>query len=126
MQSKQANLLYLLEEYIYIYIEKLEEYCCYCYYFANASVCLSLFFCTFGLHKMQQRQSVCMLNSQLYDTYASVLLVYGSRASDFGLMKIDNKGKVISFSEKPKGADLKAMASFFVHLRFWCFLNGFY
>ncbi|KAM0950995.1 putative glucose-1-phosphate adenylyltransferase [Dioscorea sansibarensis] len=32
-----------------------------------------------------------------------------SRASDFGLMKIDNKGKVISFSEKPKGADLKAM-----------------
>ncbi|KAJ4968167.1 hypothetical protein NE237_014868 [Protea cynaroides] len=32
-----------------------------------------------------------------------------SRASDFGLMKIDKKGRVISFSEKPKGADLKAM-----------------
>ncbi|CAN8244102.1 unnamed protein product [Cochlearia groenlandica] len=30
------------------------------------------------------------------------------RASDFGLMKIDDKGRVISFSEKPKGADLKA------------------
>nr|AAC49729.1 ADP-glucose pyrophosphorylase large subunit [Hordeum vulgare subsp. vulgare] len=32
-----------------------------------------------------------------------------SRASDFGLMKIDDTGRVISFSEKPKGADLKAM-----------------
>ncbi|KAH0895963.1 hypothetical protein HID58_045531 [Brassica napus] len=32
------------------------------------------------------------------------------RASDFGLMKIDDKGRVISFSEKPKGDDLKAMA----------------
>ncbi|KAH0464526.1 hypothetical protein IEQ34_007312 [Dendrobium chrysotoxum] len=32
-----------------------------------------------------------------------------SRASDFGLMKIDNKGRVTAFSEKPKGQDLKAM-----------------
>ncbi|CAL4935775.1 unnamed protein product [Urochloa decumbens] len=32
-----------------------------------------------------------------------------SRASDFGLMKIDDTGRVISFSEKPKGDDLKAM-----------------
>ncbi|KAE8796244.1 large subunit of ADP-glucose pyrophosphorylase [Hordeum vulgare] len=32
-----------------------------------------------------------------------------SRASDFGLMKIDDTGRVISFSEKPRGADLKAM-----------------
>ncbi|KAG8098060.1 hypothetical protein GUJ93_ZPchr0013g37621 [Zizania palustris] len=32
-----------------------------------------------------------------------------SRASDFGLMKIDNTGRVIAFSEKPKGDDLKAM-----------------
>ncbi|XP_020574490.1 glucose-1-phosphate adenylyltransferase large subunit 3, chloroplastic/amyloplastic [Phalaenopsis equestris] len=32
-----------------------------------------------------------------------------SRASDFGLMKIDSKGRVIAFSEKPKGEDLKAM-----------------
>ena len=34
-----------------------------------------------------------------------------SRASDFGLMKIDGTGRVISFSEKPRGADLKAMVS---------------
>ena len=32
-----------------------------------------------------------------------------SRASDFGLMKIDNKGRILSFSEKPKGEELKAM-----------------
>ncbi|TVU45216.1 hypothetical protein EJB05_04692 [Eragrostis curvula] len=32
-----------------------------------------------------------------------------SRASDFGLMKIDDNGRVVSFSEKPKGDDLKAM-----------------
>ncbi|WOK97989.1 glucose-1-phosphate adenylyltransferase large subunit 3, chloroplastic/amyloplastic [Canna indica] len=32
-----------------------------------------------------------------------------SRASDFGLMKIDYNGRVISFSEKPKGENLKAM-----------------
>eukprot|EP01018_Ginkgo_biloba_P016978 Gb_01514 [translate_table: standard] len=32
-----------------------------------------------------------------------------SRASDFGLMKIDDRGRVLSFSEKPKGDDLKAM-----------------
>jgi glucose-1-phosphate adenylyltransferase len=32
-----------------------------------------------------------------------------SRASDFGLLKIDQSGKIIQFSEKPKGDDLKAM-----------------
>eukprot|EP00210_Caulerpa_lentillifera_P003045 g2907.t1 len=31
------------------------------------------------------------------------------RASDFGLMKIDNRGRVTDFAEKPKGADLEAM-----------------
>ncbi|XP_058077726.1 glucose-1-phosphate adenylyltransferase large subunit 1, chloroplastic-like isoform X2 [Magnolia sinica] len=33
-----------------------------------------------------------------------------SRASDFGLMKINNKGRVLFFNEKPKGEELKAMA----------------
>ncbi|KAF8388047.1 hypothetical protein HHK36_026713 [Tetracentron sinense] len=37
-----------------------------------------------------------------------------SHASDFGLMKIDNKGRVLSFSEKPKGDDLKAMVTLFL------------
>ncbi|KAG8632390.1 glucose-1-phosphate adenylyltransferase large subunit 1 [Manihot esculenta] len=32
-----------------------------------------------------------------------------SRASDYGLMKIDNTGRIVQFAEKPKGDDLKAM-----------------
>jgi len=36
-----------------------------------------------------------------------------SRASDFGLMKIDSRGQVIQFAEKPTGADLKAMVSIY-------------
>jgi glucose-1-phosphate adenylyltransferase len=39
----------------------------------------------------------------------SVVPVEESRASDFGLMKIDQTGRVLSFSEKPKGDALKAM-----------------
>ena len=31
------------------------------------------------------------------------------RASDFGLMKIDDSGRIVDFSEKPKGDALKAM-----------------
>jgi len=43
------------------------------------------------------------------DITLSVVPVDESRASDFGLMKIDNNGLVMSFSEKPKGYALKAM-----------------
>ncbi|KAK4743197.1 hypothetical protein SAY87_001198 [Trapa incisa] len=43
------------------------------------------------------------------DITISSLPIDDSRASDFGLMKIDNKGRILSFSEKPKGEDLKAM-----------------
>lgn len=47
------------------------------------------------------------------DTRAAVTLaaipVEESRASDFGLMKIDRRGRVLYFSEKPKGDSLKAM-----------------
>lgn len=32
-----------------------------------------------------------------------------SRASDYGLMKIDHRGRVLYFNEKPKGEQLKAM-----------------
>lgn len=31
------------------------------------------------------------------------------RASAFGLMKIDEAGRVVEFAEKPKGDELKAM-----------------
>jgi len=44
------------------------------------------------------------------DITLSVVPVDESRASEFGLMKIDRAGRVQSFSEKPKGEALKAMA----------------
>lgn len=34
-----------------------------------------------------------------------------SRASDYGLMKIDDEGRVLYFNEKPKGAELTSMVS---------------
>lgn len=37
------------------------------------------------------------------------LFSFGSRASDYGLMKINNKGQVLYFNEKPKGDDLTSM-----------------
>ena len=43
------------------------------------------------------------------DITISVVPMDHRRASDFGLMKIDESGRVIDFSEKPKGADLDAM-----------------
>ncbi|KAG4929235.1 hypothetical protein AAZX31_17G015200 [Glycine max] len=43
------------------------------------------------------------------DITLSCLPMDDSRASDFGLMRIDNKGRILSFSEKPKGEELKAM-----------------
>jgi len=43
------------------------------------------------------------------DITLSVLPVDDQRASDFGLTKIDQSGRVLSFSEKPKGAALTAM-----------------
>lgn len=43
------------------------------------------------------------------DITISVVPMDDRRASDFGLMKIDDAGRVVSFSEKPKGDALKAM-----------------
>ena len=43
------------------------------------------------------------------DISLSVVPIDEKRASSFGLMKIDDKGRIISFSEKPKGEDLKKM-----------------
>ncbi|KAI5059138.1 hypothetical protein GOP47_0025457 [Adiantum capillus-veneris] len=43
------------------------------------------------------------------DITISCVPIDDSRASDYGLMKIDSKGRVLYFSEKPKGDDLKAM-----------------
>lgn len=43
------------------------------------------------------------------DITISCVPIDESRASDYGLMKIDNRGQILYFKEKPKGSDLKAM-----------------
>ncbi|MED6219527.1 Glucose-1-phosphate adenylyltransferase large subunit 1 [Stylosanthes scabra] len=43
------------------------------------------------------------------DITVSCAAVGDSRASDYGLVKVDGRGRIIQFSEKPKGADLKSM-----------------
>ena len=43
------------------------------------------------------------------DITLSVVPMDESRASDFGLMKINDSGRVVDFSEKPKGDALRAM-----------------
>ncbi|XP_077219431.1 glucose-1-phosphate adenylyltransferase large subunit 1-like [Tasmannia lanceolata] len=43
------------------------------------------------------------------DISVSCVPVDGSRASDFGLMKIDLTGRICYFNEKPKGESLKSM-----------------
>ncbi|MCO5572451.1 hypothetical protein L7F22_026206 [Adiantum nelumboides] len=43
------------------------------------------------------------------DITVSCVPIDESRASDYGLMKIDGKGRVVSFSEKPKASELKSM-----------------
>jgi len=44
------------------------------------------------------------------DVTISVVPMDHRRASDFGLMKIDQAGRIVDFSEKPKGDALSAMA----------------
>ncbi|MEM8716535.1 MAG: sugar phosphate nucleotidyltransferase, partial [Cyanobacteria bacterium P01_G01_bin.4] len=43
------------------------------------------------------------------DVTLSVVPMAEAQASEFGLMKIDNTGRVIDFKEKPKGDELKSM-----------------
>ncbi|KAJ8767176.1 hypothetical protein K2173_013573 [Erythroxylum novogranatense] len=43
------------------------------------------------------------------DITISCVAVDESRASDYGLVKIDSRGQIVHFDEKPKGADLRAM-----------------
>ncbi|OMO75635.1 Nucleotidyl transferase [Corchorus olitorius] len=43
------------------------------------------------------------------DITISCVAVDNSRASDYGLVKMDGRGRIVQFAEKPKGADLRAM-----------------
>lgn len=61
------------------------------------------------LYRMDYREFVQRHRETGADITLSVVPMDEKRASDFGLMKIDKNGRVIDFSEKPKGADLKNM-----------------
>lgn len=61
------------------------------------------------LYRMDYREFVQRHRETGADITLSVVPMDEARASDFGLMKIDDSGRVVDFSEKPKGDALKAM-----------------
>jgi glucose-1-phosphate adenylyltransferase len=61
------------------------------------------------LYRMDYREFVQRHRETNADITLSVVPIDEKRASDFGLMKIDENGRVIDFSEKPKGDALKKM-----------------
>ncbi len=62
------------------------------------------------LYRMDYRLFIQRHRETNADITLSVIPIDERRASDFGLMKIDRSGRVIDFSEKPKGEALKKMA----------------
>ena len=62
------------------------------------------------LYRMDYRQFVERHRQTGADITLSVVPMNERGASAFGLIKIDDSGKVLSFSEKPKGEALKKMA----------------
>ncbi|MFM7406424.1 MAG: glucose-1-phosphate adenylyltransferase [Cuspidothrix sp.] len=61
------------------------------------------------LYRMDYRQFIQRHRDTNADITLSVIPIDDRRASDFGLMKINESGRVIDFSEKPKGEALAQM-----------------
>jgi glucose-1-phosphate adenylyltransferase len=61
------------------------------------------------LYRMDYRLFIQRHRDTNADITLSVVPIDEKRASSFGLMKINDAGRVINFSEKPKGDELKAM-----------------
>ncbi|WP_414543816.1 glucose-1-phosphate adenylyltransferase [Nostoc sp. CCY0012] len=61
------------------------------------------------LYRMDYRKFIQRHRETNADITLSVIPIDQRRASDFGLMKIDQSGRVIDFSEKPKGEALEQM-----------------
>jgi glucose-1-phosphate adenylyltransferase len=61
------------------------------------------------LYRMDYRQFVQRHRDTGADITLAVLPIDERRASDFGLVKIDDSGRIINFSEKPKGDALTKM-----------------
>lgn len=68
-----------------------------------------LILCGDHLYRMDYMDFVQKHISSGADISVSSLPVDDSRASDFGLIKIDKSGRIKHFLEKPKGADLRSM-----------------
>ncbi len=60
-------------------------------------------------HMTHNLESSETLIAQYKEQMPTFLFYCGSRASDYGLMKINEEGQVLFFKEKPKGAELQAM-----------------
>lgn len=61
------------------------------------------------LYRMDYSQFVYNHREAGADISLSVLPIDEKRASDFGLMKVNQAGRIVNFSEKPKGDALKQM-----------------
>ncbi len=68
------------------------------------------------LYRMDYAQFIDRHRETNADITISVLPMDDKRASDFGLMKMDNTGRIVDFSEKPKGDALKQMQVDTTHL----------
>lgn len=68
------------------------------------------------LYRMDYAQFIARHRETNADITISVLPMDDKRASDFGLMKMDNTGRIVDFSEKPKGDALKLMQVDTTHL----------
>lgn len=61
------------------------------------------------LYRMDYREFIHRHRESGADITLAVLPVGEERASSFGLMKVDDTGRIVDFSEKPKGDDLRQM-----------------
>jgi len=61
------------------------------------------------LYRMDYRQFLQTHHESDADVTVSVIPSNPQTASDFGLLKTDNTGRIVEFKEKPKGAELESM-----------------
>lgn len=67
------------------------------------------------LYRMDYEKFIQSHRESCADITVAALPMDEKRATSFGLMKIDEEGRIIEFAEKPKGEQLKAMqVKFFI------------
>jgi glucose-1-phosphate adenylyltransferase len=78
-------------------------------HFSDPTINLILILSGDHLYRMDYREFVRRHIETGADVTVSVTPIPEDEASDFGLLKTDNQGRIIEFSEKPKGEALHAM-----------------